>query len=145
MARMGRPPKHSGCINGKSSRLYTCWLSMKVRAKRRVSCKVYPEWINNFAAFSKWALSNGYTDLMVLSRAGDIGDYTPTNASWVTDAVNQAEANVTNAKTVHLMFKGELIEITNMRQYCKGKNLDQRHMGKVVSGKAKSHKGYTAP
>lgn len=142
MSERGKTTIHGGCVGGKNSRLYTCWLSMKKRAKNRTNCNVHLKWLT-FAEFSAWSLANGYTDKMVLSRKGDVGDYSPDNASWVTDEVSQAEANLTNSKHYTSMYKGEVVQIFNLRSYCRENNLDQGHMVKVASGKRRVHKGYT--
>lgn len=145
MSQRGKAGKHYACINGKNSRLYTCWLGMKKRAKRRSDCEVYPAWISDFQAFADWSLANGYTDKMILSRAGDKGDYTPSNASWVTDEVNQAEANMTNSKEHHYFYKGKPVAILNLVQYCKEHKLNVSHMYAIKNPNSprKQHKGYT--
>lgn len=109
MDMRGRTTTHGGCVGGNNSRLYTCWLAMKKRAKRRTNCNVHLKWLA-FTEFSAWSLANGYTDKMVLSRAGDVGDYSPDNASWVTDEVNQAEANITNSKHFTSYLKVRLLK-----------------------------------
>lgn len=144
MSVRGRPVAHGGCVGGKNSRLYTCWLSMKKRAKKRTNCNVHLKWLT-FAEFSAWSLANGYTDKMVLSRKGDVGDYSPDNASWVADEVNQAEANLTNAKEHNYLYKGEPVTIVNLVQYCKKHKLNVSHMYAIKNPDSprKSHKGYT--
>ena len=40
---------------------------------------------------------------------------------------------------------GKIIEGVNLRKFCRENNLSQPHMHSVITGKRKSHKGYTLP
>ena len=94
------------------SRLYGVWHSMKRRCYSP-SCKDYPryggrgiticnEWVNDFAAFKDWAMSNGYdpnADYMqcTIDRIDNNKGYTPDNCRWVamsTQATNRRKENV---------------------------------------------------
>ena len=41
--------------------------------------------------------------------------------------------------------QGKIVQICNLNQFCRENNLDAGNMGKVASGKTKSHKGWKAP
>lgn len=136
---------HAECIDG-NSRLYTCWLAMKSRAtKRGDSCNVCPEW-QVAANFIRWAKDNGYTEDKVLGRFKDVGDYSPTNARWITWAESEKDQAEAEAVTFYgYKLKGEAIVITNMNQYCKDHELNRSHMVAIrnPNRERKSHKGHT--
>ena len=45
---------------------------------------VCDEWRNNFEAFYKWALSNGYRDNLTIDRKDNDKGYSPDNCKWST-------------------------------------------------------------
>lgn len=51
--------------------------------------KICDEWLHNFPAFQKWALSNGYDDNLTLERKDYRKDYSPDNCEWVTISYQQ--------------------------------------------------------
>ena len=76
------------------TRLYRIWHNMRDRCynPKHVFYKYYggcgvevcQEWRESSQAFISWALKNGYTDTLTISRFGDLGNYEPTNCSWET-------------------------------------------------------------
>lgn len=102
--------------HGSESRLYAVWRSMKRRCYSK-SCKDYPryggrgiyicnEWVNDFAAFESWAMSNGYDPnagymQCTIDRIDNNKGYTPDNCRWVamsTQATNRRKENVKRDK-----------------------------------------------
>ena len=79
---------------GRHERLYHIWHGMKERCLTPTN-KDYPnwggrgiticnEWVNDYATFREWALSNGYEDSLSIDRINNDGNYEPTNCRWVT-------------------------------------------------------------
>lgn len=95
------------------SKLYGVWHCMK----QRCYCKTYrnycdwggrgitvcDEWKNDYRAFKKWAMENGYKEGLSIDRINNNGNYEPKNCRWTTP-LEQAN-NRRNSK--HLMYNGE--------------------------------------
>ena len=62
--------------------------------------KVCNEWISDFEAFEKWAVTNGYTPCLTIDRIDVDGNYTPDNCRFVDSRV-QAN-NRRNNKCIEL-------------------------------------------
>ena len=50
--------------------------------------KVCDEWLNDYYAFEKWALENGWSEGLAIDRIDNDGNYSPGNCRFVTAAEN---------------------------------------------------------
>ena len=76
------------------TRLFNIWIRMRDRCYR-VNTEDYanyggrgiticPEWKDDFVAFQKWALENGYQEGLSIDRKNVDGNYEPSNCRWAT-------------------------------------------------------------
>lgn len=111
--------KSCGCLKSENAvrneRLYKIWLNMKQRCNNPKSkdykyygargISVCSEWLTDYAAFRKWAYSNGYSQdadygKCTIDRIDNDGDYEPTNCRWVDMKVQNHNKG---AKAEHIM------------------------------------------
>lgn len=102
--RWGQPIKYSGVRTAEYA-LYRSWTGMRYRcsAVDDVRCrawagrgiKVCSEWDQDFKAFEKWSLANGWRKGLSLDRIDVDGDYGPDNCEWVTRGENSKRARAT--------------------------------------------------
>lgn len=89
------------------TRLYHIWQDMKKRCFNSNDTHyhryggrgitVCEEWANNFEAFYKWALDNGYSEGLTIDRINNDGNYEPSNCKWST-LQEQSNNKSTNIK-----------------------------------------------
>jgi len=95
--------RHGDSRGGKVTRLYAIWNSMKERCHNtnNLSYKYYgkkgigvcDEWKDDYLAFKKWALANGYADNLTIDRIDNNGSYEPLNCQWITKSENSIKSH----------------------------------------------------
>lgn len=85
------------------TRLYRIWASMKQRCNNPNNAdykwyggrgiKVCPQWENNFEAFERWSLANGYKENLTIDRIDNENGYNPGNCQWITRSDNARKNN----------------------------------------------------
>ena len=91
------------------ARLYNIWQGMKKRCSRKNNkdygnyggrgIKVCKQW-QDYRAFRKWALANGYKEELTIDRINNDGNYTPKNCRWVTNKENARNTSMTRWITI---------------------------------------------
>lgn len=74
--------------------------------------KIYKEWLI-FENFKKWALENGYNEILTLDRIDNSKDYEPNNCRWV--SMKEQENNRTNNRK--LFYNGEYKTVSEWANY----------------------------
>jgi len=96
--------EHGDSMRGRYLRLYGTWRAMKRRCYR-INSEAYrwygakgvcvcPEWKNNYPAFKKWAIENGYQDNLTIDRILEDGNYEPSNCQFISLADNTRKAQL---------------------------------------------------
>ena len=95
---------------GKGSKLYNVWLSMRYRcSNENVSAykhyggkgiKVCEAWENDYASFKQWCIKNGYkeNDGLSIDRVNPDDDYKPSNCRIISMSENSRRAHTRDAK-----------------------------------------------
>jgi len=92
--------------------LYDVWKNMKKRCYQNIkhwerykekNIQVCDEWRNDYMAFRKWALDNGYQKGLSIDRINNAGNYEPSNCRFTTTKV---QANNTDTN-VYITYKGK--------------------------------------
>lgn len=104
------------------TRLYQTWRNMKCRCYVRSypaysqygarGIIVCDEWVNDYIAFRKWAMSHGYAENLELDRIDVNGNYTPDNCQWIT----HHEQTLNRRDTLYIEFDGRC---EKLQPFCK--------------------------
>lgn len=91
--------RHGDCVNKTTTRLFRAYSSMLARCNNTThknyhnyggkGVSVCPEWLNNYIAFKKWALNNGYRSDLSLDRIKCAKVYSPATCRWA-DSTTQS-------------------------------------------------------
>lgn len=105
--------------NADAKRIYSIWRGMKSRCYvksgrtyERYGAKgitIFDEWKDNFLAFYKWSIENGYKDGLTIDRIDGAGNYTPLNCRWAT----MKEQSCNTRRNVFLTLNGECHTISD--------------------------------
>lgn len=88
------------------TRLYSIWQGMKARCYNPNNTRynsyggrgivICDEWKDDYMAFLKWAMDNGYSDELTIDRKNVNGNYEPGNCQWATSAMqsNNRRSNI---------------------------------------------------
>jgi hypothetical protein len=139
----------------KALEAYNCWARMIRRCYSDLSLKKYPsykgctvcsDW-HDFQIFAKWFYDNHPKDGKPYELDKDIkfkGNrvYSPNTCLFVTHKENSIVANAKNHKL--RSPDGKVVNIYNIKEFCRGTVLNHRHMCEISNGKRKSHKGWKA-
>ncbi|HGY9608200.1 hypothetical protein [Vibrio harveyi] len=107
--------------------------------------RVCKEW-HCYQTFAEWADNNGYFEGAQLDKdiLGDGLLYSPETCKFVTQQEN-SEASFAKSYRFMKIETGEVIEVFNLRKFCRENQLDHGSMNRVRSGKRKTHKGWSLP
>lgn len=109
--------KSCGCVriskitkhNCSKERLHTIWNSIIQRCNNEKShafrdyggrnISICKKWKENFLAFKKWALENGYKENLEIDRIDNNGNYEPSNCRWTTRNIQCRNTRLSRANT----------------------------------------------
>lgn len=127
---------HNRRTHGKTgTRLYHIWKTMRQRCNNPNNKKyknygnrgivICEEW-NDFSKFYEWAMSNGYSDNLMIDRINVNGNYEPANCRWTTPQTQSN--NRTNNRII--CFNNEIL---TMADFCRKYNLNYRNFAQRLS------------
>lgn len=130
---------------------YSVWLDMLKRCydekyiKKQPTyrgCTVVPEW-HNYQVFAKWFEDNYikgmYLDKDIIQEGNKV--YGPDTCKFVTPQENAEAASARYYKLLNP--KGEIIEVYNLKKFCRENNMTPSGFYMVKSGRIKHYKGWT--
>ncbi|AUR89306.1 hypothetical protein NVP1122B_15 [Vibrio phage 1.122.B._10N.286.46.F8] len=130
-----------------SAMLQRCYCEKyQKRSPTYIGCKVCDEW-HNYQTFCEWFEENypadggDYALDKDLGCYGEVGKiYSPDTCVFVTRQVNTEEAH---AKSwVAISPEGEIVNIYNLRKFCRDNKIDSPGMHAAMTGKKLEHKGW---
>lgn len=135
-----RDPLIYGAWQGVLQRCYD--EKFKSRYPTYKDCTVCDEW-HNFQVFAEWMSSQDYIGKQIDKDIKVKGNkhYSPETCTFV----SQKENIVAAIARPHFFVSpdGDVVEIFNLTEFCRGTNLTRETMSKVHRGIVKNHKGWT--
>lgn len=145
-------------MSRRNERLYHLFYGMKARCYNPKTpkynlyggkgIKVCDEW-SDYEAFKEWSFNNGYAeDIKGISidRIDSDKDYSPDNCRWISISENSAKANMGRHKNKSKKGKmygispdGEVIEITNVCEFCRKYGLQRSSVSHRLNGIIHDH------
>ena len=103
-----------------NSRLYRIYQGMKERCYNKNvkdykhygarGIKICEEWLDSYASFKEWSLSNGYQDNLTIDRADVNADYCPENCRWA----NIIQQNNNKRTNVFVEYEGQKLSLKQL-------------------------------
>jgi len=115
---------HGDARKAKDSRIYTIFYRMRDRCQNPKNSKfkyyggrkndpvtVCDEWKNDFLAFKKWAMDNGYRRPLQIDRKNNLKGYSASNCRFVSSAINNRnrrnnKLDVESVRTIRSLYAG---------------------------------------
>lgn len=147
-------------VNNKLTKAYQAWSDMikrcysEKRQKRQptyIGCTVCKEW-HNYQVFAEWyyghlpeGLARYEVDKDIINPGNKI--YSPEMCTVVSARENRKESNLRNTTREYTVVdpSGDTLVIVNMAKFSRERGLCKSRMSALISGKIKSHKGYSLP
>lgn len=137
---------------GNRTQLYRCWSNIKTRCYNEKvrsyadygakGIKMCDELENDFVAFYRWAIENGFKDGLTINRIDSKKDYCAENCEWVTLEENSRQCR----KIVHCWGKdlqtNMYYEFDNIREFSRNHNLSFSAIDQVLHKHNKTLKGW---
>ena len=96
--------KHGEKSRNGPTKFYRVWLGIKSRCHNpndkdykyygKKGIKICNKWKDDYLAFKKWALTNGYKLGLTIDRINSRGNYEPSNCQWITQGENTRKARI---------------------------------------------------
>jgi len=105
-----RGRNYRNAVGYSNERLYERYRNILRRVydeNRYQGVTICKEWENDYQAFRKWALDNGYDDTLTIDRIDNSKGYEPSNCRWVT--LKEQANNRSNNKIVEYQGKNYTI------------------------------------
>ena len=112
--------RHNTSYHSWSTRLYLIWKQMIRRCHNSKSpnriyyhdrgIKVCDEWSDDFSAFERWSLENGYREDLQIDRIDVNGNYEPSNCRWITARENSCNRR----NNVEIVYNGKKIKLVDL-------------------------------
>ena len=104
------------------TRIYHIWEGIKKRCynqNEKCYCHyggrgiiVCDEWEDDFLAFYRWAMANGYSDELTIDRIDNDGNYEPSNCRWATTK----EQSTNRRNNQYVTYDGQRITIKELSE-----------------------------